>query len=287
MSRSNLIIARVGQTSLHPAWLAGAQYRNWDLCLCPYQPLASQDAFDLRLSEVIPGPKWTGLRELLAQWNGWQEYERIWLPDDDIFASAQTIDRMFEVAARLDLDLCGPALHESSYYAHFDTMRNTRCVARRCGFVEIMAPCFSVDALRKLLPTLELTPTGWGWGLDSLWPKLLDYRNIGMIDTAPVLHTRPVGMFRDAELARKVRAESDHIMATYDCVQVHTTFEAIGPDLASHDLSAEALAALLADGWQYLWRNEPMVLAWLLAAQQPPDGWSDYPIAGRPSCAAS
>ena len=285
--RRNLIIARVGQNSLHSSWLAASQDRTWDLYLCPYQPLAPQGTLDLRLGEVIPGPKWTGLRQLLAQWNGWQEYARIWLPDDDIFASAQTIDRMFDLAARLEFDLCAPALHERSYYAHFDTMRNTRCVARRCGFVEIMAPCFSVQALRRLLPTLDLTPTGWGWGLDSLWPKLLDYRNIGMIDAAPVLHTRPVGMFRDDDLSRQVRAESDHIMATYDCAQVHTTFEAIGPDLLPHDLSSETLAALLADGWYYLWQSEPLILGWLLAAQQPRGGWSDYPIAGWPSCVAS
>jgi hypothetical protein len=286
VTRKNLVIARVGQNSLHPTWLAASQDRNWDLYLCPYQPLVPQDAFDLRVGDVMPGPKWTGLRQLLTQWRGWREYERIWLPDDDIFASATTIDRMFELAAALDFDLCAPALHERSYYAHFDTMRNTRCVARRCGFVEIMVPCFSAGALDKLLPTLELTPTGWGWGLDSLWPKLLDYRKVGLIDAAPVLHTRPVGMFRDDELARRVRAESDHIMAEHGCAQVHTTFEAIGTDLSPLDLSAEALAALLADGWHYLWRSEPIVLAWLLAAQRPEAGWPDYPIAGRPSCAA-
>jgi hypothetical protein len=71
---------------------------------------------------------------------------------------------MFELAGDLAFDLCAPALHESLYYAHFDTVRNTRCLARRCGFVEIMAPCFSVGALEKLLPTLDLMPTGWGRG---------------------------------------------------------------------------------------------------------------------------
>jgi len=43
MSRSNLVIARVGRNSLHASWLAASSQRNWDLCLCPYQALQAQD----------------------------------------------------------------------------------------------------------------------------------------------------------------------------------------------------------------------------------------------------
>jgi hypothetical protein len=162
-------------------------------------------------------------------------------------------------------------------------MRNRRCHARRAGFVEIMVPCFSRAALERLLPTLDLTTTGWGWGLDSLWPKLLDYRNVGVIDAAPVLHTRPVGAFRDAELDQAVRAESDAIMARYDCRQVHTTFAVVGDDMETVDLGPEALAARLADGWSYLFEASPAVLPWLLEAQRPTAGWRAYPIAGAPA----
>ena len=72
--RSNLVIARAGRGSLHPAWLTPAQPRNWDLMLCPYQPLPPQDTADITaditVGEVRPGPKWTGLRELLSDWQG-------------------------------------------------------------------------------------------------------------------------------------------------------------------------------------------------------------------------
>jgi hypothetical protein len=285
MTRPNLIIARVGAQSLHPSWLDNTQARNWDLYLCPYQELGLSAATGCTLGAVIAGAKWSGLRTLLNDWQGWRQYERIWLPDDDLFASQESITRMFELSVALGLDLCAPALHESSYYAHFSTMRNRRCVARRTGFVEIMAPCFSKDALDTLLPTLDLSPTGWGWGLDSLWPKLLEYRNVGVIDSTPVLHTRPVGQFRDAELGRQVRAESDAIMQTYQCSQVHTTFAAIGPDLQPLTLSPEALSSTLADGWRYLWTAQPAVLPWLIEAQRPRQGWSTYPISGAPSCA--
>jgi hypothetical protein len=285
VSRSNLVIARVGRSSLHPSWISQTQARNWDLYLCPYQSLLPRDEVDVTVGEVLSGPKWTGLRELLHAWDGWRKYEYIWLPDDDIFASQETINRLFSLGKALSFELFAPALHEASYYAHFDTMRNRRCFARRTGFVEIMVPCFSVRALTALLPTLDLTPTGWGWGLDSLWPFLLEYRNVGIVDAAPVLHTRPVGQFRDAALGEQVRAESDQIMASHGCRQVHTTFEVIGPDRQAIDLAPDRLAARLTDGWRYLLDSNPAVLPWLLSAQQPQGGWGEYPIAGSPSCA--
>jgi hypothetical protein len=234
------------------------------------------------VEDVIPGPKWTGLRQVLNDWDGWREYDHVWLPDDDLFATQAAIERTFEIAAVLGLDLFAPALHETSSYAHFDTMRNERVAARRTGFVEIMMPGFSTAALERLLPTLDLTVTGWGWGLDSVWPKLLDYENVGIVDEVAVIHTRPVGQMRDAELGRRVHAESDAILAEYDCAQVHATFAAYGRDLQPLDLTPERLLSELAAGWGYLIERDPRVLSWLVDFQRPHFRWADYPIEGTP-----
>jgi hypothetical protein len=43
-------------------------------------------------------------------------------------------------------------------------MRNRQWFACRTGFVEIMVPCFGVWALDRLLHSLDLSPTSWGWG---------------------------------------------------------------------------------------------------------------------------
>jgi hypothetical protein len=284
MPNPNLVIARAGRNSLHHRWLAASNAsKAWDLHLCPYEALEESALVGCTSSPVIVGPKWSGLRELLRSWPGWRDYEYIWLPDDDILTDATTIERMFEVANSLGFALCAPALHEASYYAHFVTMRNRRCFARSTGFVEIMAPCFSVQALERLLPTLELSTTGWGWGLDSLWPKLLDYQNVGIIDAAAVLHTRPVGAFRDPDLGRRVIAESDKIMGDYDCRQVHRTFSAFDADQWPLKLDAEGLLATLVDGWSYLYRSSPRTLPWIVEAQRPPPGWPAYPVEGLPA----
>jgi hypothetical protein len=280
--RKNLVLARVGSRSLHPRWVEGSQARNWDLRLVPFEPIPQQAGVDIEVEDVIPGPKWSGLRELLGRWDGWRDYDRIWMPDDDIAADPGTITRMFDVAQAVGLDLFAPALDRSSYYAHFITMENPSFYGRWVGFVEIMIPGFSRTALEKLLPTLDLTETGWGWGLDSLWPKLLDYQNVGIIDGTPVVHTRPVGQMRDAELRRRVIEESDRILASNDCRQMHTTFGAFDSTLEPLELGPERLLVELVSGWEYLIERDPRVLWWIVDYQRAQSNWPEYPIAGTP-----
>jgi hypothetical protein len=278
----SLVLARVGSRSLHRCWTDPGRARDWDLRLVPYQPLPPQDEAECHVTEVVPGPKWTGLREVLTRWDGWREYDYVWMPDDDLLVDQDAISAMFELARRAELDLFAPALHDASHFAHFSTMRNHSFFGRRTGFVEIMMPAFSVPALAELLWTLDLTETGWGWGLDSLWPKQLDYQNVGILDGLPVLHTRPVGQMRDLDLAKRVHAESDRILGEYDCRQVHTTFSAFGPDLSDLKLTPEQLLADLARGWQHLIDADARILTWLAAYQREQLPPLPYPAEGTP-----
>jgi hypothetical protein len=268
----SLVLARVGRNSLHRCWVDQGKARDWDLYLCPFQELPLHADLDCTIGEVIPGPKWTGLRQLLNAWDGWRGYDFIWMPDDDILVGQDAISAMFAAARALRLQLFAPALHEASHYAHYTTMRNRSFFARRVGFVEIMVPGFSRAALEQLLPTLDLSTTGWGWGLDSVWPKLLNYRDIGIIDSVPVLHTRPVGQFRDADLGCRVNEESDRILASQDCGQRMVTFAGIGSDLRD-----------LIEGRRYLLGNDPKVLRWIMEHQAPFFDWTSYPVGGSPT----
>ncbi|RZI81965.1 MAG: hypothetical protein EOP38_17520 [Rubrivivax sp.] len=279
----NLVVLRAGRNSLHARWFDKGAPRNWDLYICPYQEMPEQGDLDLTMGRVINGPKWTGLRELLNEWDGWRDYDQVWLPDDDILASQESINLLFDMAEALSFDLCQPALDEDSYYAHYMTMRNRSCFARRVAFVEIMAPCFSGQVLQDLLPTFDETTTGWGWGLDSLWPKLLDYRNVGIIDGVTVCHTRPVGKFRDDELDRLVHEEADRVMEDHDCSLIQTTYSMIGPDLQAMPLSGDELTVALVDGWRYLFDANPAVLSLIVAAQAPARAVAAYPMEGTPA----
>lgn len=283
--RTNLVIARVGANSLHPEWLDPGSPRNWDLRLAPYQPIPDAAHRGCDVGDVVPGPKWTGISATLNGWDGWRDYDHVWLPDDDIRTSQHVINRMFDVAAGVGLDLFAPALDERSHFAHFDTTRNTNFFGRYVGFVEIMVPGFSRRALEKVLPTLDEGGTGWGWGLDSVWPKLLDYRGVGILDGVTVTHTRPVGEMRDPDLRRRVHEESDRLLRAHDCRQEHVTFGAFDADLRRLDHTPEELLALLVDGWRHLIDRDPRVLWWIGEFQRRHLPGSAYPAAGTPTVA--
>ena len=282
MSRS-LVIVRVGRESLHRSWIDAGKPREWDLYLSPFEEIGPQGDLDCQIGDVIPGPKWTGLTKLLNGWPGWRDYDQIWLPDDDILARQDAITTMFEVGRALDFRLFAPALHEASHYAHFIAMRNASFFARRVGFIEIMVPCFRRATLEEFLPTFDLSATGWGFGLDSAWPKMLGYEHLGIIDGVSVVHTRPVGTFKDPDLRRRVMQESDDILAKFECGQRLVTFAGIGPDLREASLSPEALLVELVRGWQYLFDRDPNALRWFFEQQQTLFSDSPYPVSGLPT----
>jgi hypothetical protein len=281
--RRNLVIARVGQQSLHEDWLQPESERNWDLYLSPYQPIDARAGLDCTVGEVLRGPKWTGLRQLLNSWHGWRDYECIWLPDDDIAADQQVISSVFDVAAPLGLQLFAPALDRRSYFAHFNTMQNTSFFGRRVGFVEIMVPAFTAAALAAVLPTLDHTPSGWGWGLDAVWPKVLGYEDIGIVDGLTVTHTRPVGTLRDTELFRRLVDECSAMTHYYTCEPVHTTFGAFGTDLEKLERTPEQLLVDLVRGWDYLFDRDPRQLAWVVEFQHRTFDLPVYPVGGTPT----
>jgi hypothetical protein len=279
----NLVVARVGRNSLHRSWIDAGKPRSWDLYLCPFQEIPPQTDVDCVVGDVITGAKWTGLRTLLHSWDGWRDYDQIWLPDDDILTNQDTISAMFEAAAALQFKLFTPALHESSHYGHYIIMRNRNFFARRVGFVEILVPGFSRPVLEHLLDTLDLSVTGWGWGLDPLWAKLLDYEDLGILDATPVLHTRPVGSLRDADLHRRLSEENDRILAEHDCASQMVTFAGIGADLQDMALSPTELLVKLVQGWDYLFDRDPRLLRWIVEHQAPSFEWPDYPVLGAPA----
>jgi hypothetical protein len=283
MSRRNLVIARVGRRSLHQTWVEPEDERSWDLYLSPFQDIAPPQAPGVTIGEVITGPKWTGLRRLLNEWSGWREYDHIWLPDDDILTNPAAITAMFAAASELKFRLFAPALQEGSHYAHYITMRNRNFFARRVGFVEIMVPGFRRETLEQLLPTLDLSTTGWGWGLDALWPKLLEYRDLGIIDAVPMLHTRAVGAFRDPELNRLVHEESDKITSEGRCFQQMVTFAGIGTDGRDLALSPDELLTRLIDGWRYLQERDPSIVRWIVEQQAAHFDFGPYPVGGSPA----
>jgi hypothetical protein len=179
----------------------------------------------------------------------------VWLADDDIGCTQSDVNRLFDICRQYRLQLAQPALTPDSYISHVLTLRNRSFTLRFSNFVEAMAPCFSMEFLQKAWPTFSEVQSGWG--LDSLWPRLLpDWKSIAIVDAVAVRHTRPVGGPNYPYLAERGINAYDEMNALCEKYQitpvVPLTRGAIDRDgrlLSIYDKSSSELLRLLIQGY--------------------------------------
>jgi len=191
--KKNLVIVRAGDSSLHPEWMLPEFERNWDIVVSYYGDDPFVYKYDGQVRFDCKGTEYPAFYRLLTEGAlKWDAYEYIWLPDDDLRISGNEINKLFDICAKHSLELAQPSLDEQSYISHLITRQNRKFVLRWTNFVEVMAPCFRQDALKKCLPTFCTSQSSWG--LDYQWAKLLDnHKNIAIVDEVSLCHTRPVG----------------------------------------------------------------------------------------------
>ena len=188
--RKNLIIAAVGDESVHPGWLAGGE-RSFDLALVYFGDQPERYAGQAEYFVARKGIKFALLHDLLTgQWADLaSRYERIWLPDDDIAASTGQINHLFQLAENYRLQICQPAIGRGD--VSFEALRAmTGYLLRYSRFVEIMCPLFARQALAQVLPTFNANVSAWG--IDWLWASMYGPEELAVIDAVAVDHTRPL-----------------------------------------------------------------------------------------------
>lgn len=230
--RRNLIVACVGDSSLHASWLdVGQAERDADLCCIYFGDMRGKYAAECDFYFERKGTKWELLSWLLDTHGDLvRSYEYIWLPDDDLASDPETTERLFRAARTFAFAVCQPALTWSSFVSHAITLRVPFSSAREVNFVEVMAPLFERDVLLTLADTFTLTRSGWG--IDFVWAQRTREdlsRTLGIIDQCAVRHTRAIrtsgGAYRALGLtpADDLRAvlESHRIDAT---LRVHAAW---------------------------------------------------------------
>ncbi|MBY8855228.1 hypothetical protein K7711_01920 [Nocardia sp. CA2R105] len=190
--RRNLVIVRAGDTSMHEKWLAGPVDRNWDLIVSYF----GDDPDRYRVPDVVrvdaKGPKWPPLGQLIQNLATLvDQYDYIWLPDDDIDADTASVNLMFDYCAEYKLSLAQPALTPDSSIVHPITRLDPRYTLRYTNFAEVMAPCLSGDFLRRTVA--EFGETQSGWGMDYVWTSMLGEGDIAILDAVPMRHSRAQG----------------------------------------------------------------------------------------------
>lgn len=189
------MFCRASDQSKHKEWITPANDQNFDLFIEYYGDTPNRYSEDCKYySYNKAGSKWVRFHDLiLKNQDIILEYDAVMIADDDVSMNATTIRDMFHIFTQHNLMLAQPALGWDSYYAHEITHQNPKYLLRYTNWVEGMVPIFSKDTLKLCWPTFNKSKTGWG--LDFIWPKLLNYPKdkIAVIDATPVRHTRPAG----------------------------------------------------------------------------------------------
>lgn len=171
----NLLITTVGPYNHFLNWTDGRQ------------------EFDVRVWDYAynPGFKYPLIFQMLITEPN--DYDYFFMPDEDINMTSRDINRLFAAMRDNDLDLAQPSIERSE-----ESHPSWEAFVHREGdgdiiptdFVEIMCPCFSRKALERCLETFPKSQSGWG--LDIVWPTLLQGNKIAIINSVIAQHTRKV-----------------------------------------------------------------------------------------------
>lgn len=197
MENKQLVIACVGNASLHKEWISG--HKNFDLILIYYG--GDDDIYqDYKNDAMIcinqKGQKYPMIKQFIQLHADLiSRYDYIWLPDDDVSISTENINKFFDITRQYNLRLSQPALINDPNIPIVHGV--TKCVEgnklRYTNFIEGMAPLFTYETLMFLCGDFEFSDSGWG--LDVTWSHRLGdpIDKIAVIDETPMAHTRPTG----------------------------------------------------------------------------------------------
>jgi len=188
--KKKCVISAVGKESLHHNWMDKAE--GFDLHLIVYDDSFEKFKNDTPFISKSKGLKFKLVYDYLTTNSQIiNQYDYFYIPDDDILIDDINIHHLFEYMEKYKLAIAQPALSDS-YYSYLITVRKPETLLRYTNFVEMMQPCFSRKALKKVFFTFNENASGWG--IDFHWGKLVDFRyyNMAIIDDIISVHTRPV-----------------------------------------------------------------------------------------------
>lgn len=200
--RKYLAISCVGENSLHKNW-SDYKNRNYNSLLINYNFDKINFKKDCDFYIEKKGFKFNLIWEVLSNdLDIIDNYDYIWLTDDDILVDGEDLNKMFDWMHSNNSILSQISLTKDSYWSwriliNIDEKRR-RKEYRNLTTVEIMMPCMRIDFFKKQFHFWEDRYSGYG--LDSfIWPTILDNnyeikdKDVVVLDFIQAKHTRPVG----------------------------------------------------------------------------------------------
>ncbi len=192
MMQPNLIIVRAGDSSLHSRWLEGKP--QFDILVSYYGNLTDMWRNSGTYYHQYKGLKFDGITSAISEFDDIvRMYTHVAFPDDDLLASTDDWNNVFDICDRRQLDVAQPSLVRNGFASRPFLYQQSGSELRLTNFVEVQTPIMNQRALKVLQDTFPASPTGWG--LDFVWPAMLPYPNyrFGIVDAVRVTHTRKSG----------------------------------------------------------------------------------------------
>lgn len=233
--RRGLAVVRAGDNSLHPHWAVDTT--AFDVAISYFGQDDSREFPEARYVHRLKAGKWDGIASFFQAFPDVQDaYDYFWFPDDDLDLTAAKADALLAAGIAHNLDLWQPSLDRQSYFGLPITLHIPGLTLRHTNFVEIMAPVLSRRLLQATLPLFSTTRSGFG--LDYLWPQMVEQMRHGATDGCAVLdgltitHTRPVG-----SVLKKVIATASGPTSREEFAQVLALVKHRNPLITSMGLS--------------------------------------------------
>lgn len=196
IKHTNAVLVAAGRKSLHRQFLKGKP--DFDLHLLVYDDSASQWQKDTPFVYNGGGYKMDmTFKYLQLHPELLEAYNYFFLMDDDVRMSTEEVNHLFECMLKFHLEIAQPALVDS-FYTYEHTLYHQDNHLRYTNFIEMMIPCFSRNALKKVLPTFKKKKRAQG--IEWHWPQLIqsNQKDMAVIDEVTAVHTRPVHYWDDA-----------------------------------------------------------------------------------------
>lgn len=183
----NLVIAVCGNNSFHTVWTE--KNPKFDLFVVYYSSGKNYEK-DGRYYDEEKGSKFNILAKIVCRHsNVFSRYDAIFVPDDDLYLTTESINRFFDIFHGYKLSLAQPSI--VGWASIPITLHVPQTVLRYTNWVEIMCPCFDNQLFHNALPTFTENRTNWG--IELLWNKILGspQDKIAIVDDVVAIHTRP------------------------------------------------------------------------------------------------
>lgn len=187
MRRSRyLVFSSAGDRNNIDSWLSQPGRRDFDVAV-HYFGDKDDPGLEVDFLTRRKGLKFQNFHDFVET-GGLHGYDAVWVVDDDIIMDTESINRMFHLFAGHDLWLAQPSFDRQSRRPWQHTFADPDYVLRYTNFVENGVALFATVVVDRLMPTFR--DAGTGFGVDFLWPCLLDFPRdrIAVIDAVSCIH---------------------------------------------------------------------------------------------------